>query len=429
MRRLAPTSVAFAALALPALAPAQAVEKPPLATIYGTLNVNFQVTQAKGATDPARDVERRNAVSTDSSNIGVRGELSVSEYAGATYQCETSANVDGIGTAGICNRNSRIGVTGMWGTLWYGNWDTPFKAAAYGTKADDPFMNTDVYGFQGIMGSPGFNYRSSGWSTASNTTTAGFDVRASNSVGYHSPKVYGLSVKLQYSANEFKNDTETQNPDLYGGVVNWDYGPIDAGAVKLSFSVLGAYERRDDGFALAAISPAASLAFGATAANTTGTTTAGRHTVDSAFRLGAGVQIDSPAGSTTLGGLFDQLKLEQGRAPAGAITEYKRSAWQIALKHRYQAHEIRARYSQAAEGDVTLNGGGGSTAGYGAKMFAVGYAYFFAPTFQAYLHFAQIKNDDNAQYTFTISGSPAVAGSTPKGADPLAVCLGLRYAF
>ena len=47
-------------------------------------------------------------------------------------------------------------------------------------------------------------------------------------------------------------------------------------------------------------------------------------------------------------------------AQAGAITEYKRGAWQLALKHRYQDFELRVRYSQAAKGDVTLNGGGGS---------------------------------------------------------------------
>ena len=438
MRRLRTTFLAFLALAaLPLLALAQAPAEPakpaeapaakppaPLATIYGTLNVNFQITQAKGATAATADVKRRNAVSTDSSNIGVRGGVDVNEYIGATYQCEISAALDGISPAGICGRNSRLGIKGNWGTLWYGNWDTPFKAAAYGTRADDPFMNTDVFGYQSIMGSPGFNYRSSGWSTASNTSTTGFDVRANNSVGYHSPKFHGLSAKLQYSANEFKNASGTQNPNLYGGVVNWDYGPLAAGDVKISFSVLGAYERRDDGFALAGINTTAAPAFLAAAANTTATSS-----VDSAWRVGAGVQVDWSAGATTLGGLVDQLTLEQGNAPVGAVTEYKRLAWQLAFKHRYEGHEIRARYSQADAGDVTLNGGGGSTDGYGAKMLALGYAYYITNSFQVYLHYAQIRNDLNAQYTLTIGGSPAVAGSTPRGADPLAVGLGLRYAF
>jgi predicted porin len=275
------------------------------------------------------------------------------------------------------------------------------------------------------MGSPGFNYRSGGWSTTSSTSTMGFDVRANNSVGYHSPKFHGLSAKLQYSADEFKNVSGTQNPQLYGAVINFDYGLTPAIAV----SVLAAYERHYDGYALVGINPAAALALGATAANTAGTATAAITSVDSAWRVGAGVQLDSPAGATTLSGLFEQLTQQQDKAPAGAITELKRSAWQLALKHRYGDHELRARYSQAAAGDVTLNGGGGSTTGYGASQLAVGYAYYFAASLQGYLHYTQIKNEANAQYTLTIGGSPTVAGSTPRGADPMAVGLGLRWAF
>ncbi len=430
----------------PAAKPAEP-PKPPLFTIYGTLDANGQYTKAGGATTgtpppnapstanlPA--VQGRGAASFDSSNIGIRGVLQVNEYAGATYQCETAASADGIFSptpTGICNRNSRIGITGNWGTLFYGNWDTPFKAAIYGTKADDPFNKTDVYGFQGIMGSPGFNYRSGSFSTASNSTTTGFDIRAQNSVGYHSPKIHGVSLKLQYSVNEFMNAIGTQDPSLYGAVLNWDYGP---------FSILAAYERHNDGFALAGINPAFAAtqtrgAFGATAANNAGTpitglVTTSNHTTDTAWRVGAGYQLDSPAGATTLSVLVDELTLKQDKAPTNAIKQYKRLAWQVALKHRIAEHEFRARYSMANDGDVTLPATSTavvSTKDYGASMLALGYAYYFAPSFNVYLHYAQITNKDNAQYTLTIGGSPAVAGATPRGADPMAVGLGVRYTF
>ena len=46
-----------------------------------------------------------------------------------------------------------------------------------------------------------------------------------------------------------------------------------------------------------------------------------------------------------------------------------------------------------------------------------------------YLHYAQITNEAQAQYTLTIGGSSAVAGATPRGADPMAVGLGIRYTF
>jgi predicted porin len=272
------------------------------------------------------------------------------------------------------------------------------------------------------MGSPGFNYRSSAYSIASDTTTKGFDIRAQNSVAYHSPKVSGLSAKLQYSANEFKSARGGQNPELYSGVVNFDYGPL---------SVFGAVDVHQDGFALAGINggtTAASRALGSTAANTVGADTAPLSETDYAWRAGAGYEL-AWIGTTTISGTFEMLQLKQDHAPAGAIKKYERNAYQVALKHRYGDHELRARWNQAEDGSVTLNGAGGSTTGYGASEIAVGYAYYFAKTFQMYLSFAQITNAKNAQYTVSIGGSPAVAGATPKGADPMAVGLGLRYAF
>jgi predicted porin len=411
------TGLALACLA-PVLVAAQEAPKATV-TVYGTINVNLQYTEAAGATTAANNVKSRFAVSTDSSNIGVRAALKLSDMLGGVAQCESSAAVDGINAAGICGRNSRVGLTGAWGTLFYGTWDTPFKAVAYGTKADDPFMNTDVFSFQSMMGSPGFNYRSGGWSTASNTQIIGFDVRANNSVAYHSPSWNGVSAKLQYSANEFQNATGTQSPQLFAAGVNWDYGP---------FSVLAAYETHGDGFGLAGINSAAGT-FGSTAVNGTGSATIPNSSSDSAWRVGAGYQLDSPAGATTIGALFEQLKYEQGGAPVGAVKEYKRTAWQVALKHRYGSHELRARYSTADAGDVTLNGATGSTTGYGASMYALGYAYYLTGALQAYVSYAKITNDNNARYTFSIGGSPAVAGATPAGADPSAVGLGCRFAF
>ncbi len=416
---LAQTPAEPAPAAPPPAEPAKPAEppKPKLFDWYGTLDANLQYTKASGATaGAAGNVAGRAAISFDSSNIGIRGTLMANEYAGATYQCETSATADGINVSGICNRNSRVGITGNWGTLWYGNWDTPFKGAFYGTKADDPFNKTDVYGFNSILSSPGFNYRSGAFSTASNTTIVGFDIRAQNSVGYHSPKFYGVSLKLQYSVNEFMNATATQDPSLYGAVLNWDYGP---------FSIFGAYEQHNDGWGLVGIN-GATLAFGATVANNA--TTAG-HTSDSAWRVGAGYELQWPAGATTLSAVYEDLTYKQDKALAGMVKKYQRAAWQVALKHRAGAHELRARYSMANDGSVTLVSGGGSTADYGASELALGYAYWIAPSFNVYLHFAQITNKAQGQYTFTIGGASAIAGATARGADPMAVGLGLRYTF
>lgn len=437
-------SLAALCLTLPALASAQAAAPAaaPAApkasvTVYGTINVNVQSTMAKDATVQTKSVDSRMAVSTDSSNVGVKAMADVAYGLSALAQCETSANVDAIGTAGLCNRNSRVGLShAQFGTLFYGNWDTPFKAASYGTKLDDPFGNTDVFGYQSLMGSPGFNARSGGWITAAaaaptgnvpypaGSAVHGFDTRANNSVAYHSPKLFGASVKLQYSVDEFAAANGRVNPNLFSAGVNYEWNGL---------SIAAAIERREDAFGLAVINgaaqgtTAAKPAFGATAGNTT---TLG--SVDMAWKVGAGYELGTPVGTTTVSFLVDNLTYAQDDAPANAIKEYKRLAWQIAAKHRYGDHELRARYNAAGEGDCDEADGSTitcDTADYGATQFTVGYALHLSKSAQAYLSYTKIMNDEKAAYTLTIGGAPAVAGATPAGADPQAVGLGIRYAF
>ncbi len=411
-----------AALAcLPAFAFAQAEgakaaeAKPLTAALYGTLNVNLQTTRQQGVA--ARDV-----LSTDSSNIGVKGAAELRYGLGATFQCETAADISGINIKAICNRNSRVGLTSPYGTLFYGNWDTPMKAGAYGTKADDPFGNTDVYAYQGILSSPGFNYRSGAFVGAGGATVGGFDIRAQDSVAYWSPKVQGVSLKAQWSVDEFKDKTGIIVPQLFGVVANFDQGPI---------SVYASFEDHEDAGGLATINKAATAtaaaapAFGATAANP-----ATKSARDWAFRAGAGVDLPSPFGVTTVSGAFDYIKFTQDSAAASSIKDYSRPAWQVAAKHRLKDHELRARFSQALNGSCTGVGFTCKTDGYGAHMLALGYAYYVAKSTQVYVHFAQITNKVNGQYTLSIGGdAEQIAGKTPKGADPRALGLGIRMAF
>jgi len=399
--------VAALTLALPFAALAQ-----PTVTgrVFGLLNLNLQNTRQSG-------VANRFAISTDSSNVGWLGDAEIQPWLKLLARCETTANINGISLSGICNRNSRVGVSTDWGTVFYGNWDTPFKAVAYGTKADDPFLDTDVFGYQSIMGSPGFNYRSGTFVTGPGTTVGGFDVRAGNSVAYWSPNIVGLSLKGQWSVNEFKNTSGTLSPWLFSVALNYDKGPL---------SLLVVYELHNDSFALNTVNGSTTRQFGATAANPTSIPSA-----DWAWRAGAGYELTSFLGSTRVGVLVDQLTLGQDGAPAGAVKEYQRLAWQVAFTQRIGNHEFRARYSMADSGDCQLVGVGTcSTNGYGAQDLTLGYAYYLAKNAHVFLSFVKIFNDTRAQYTFGVGGETStVAGVTTPGSDPSALGLGLRYAF
>jgi predicted porin len=413
--------VAALLVALPLLGTAQDKPAEPAVQIYGTLNVNLQYTSATGATDPAdvpdpffnpgADVDGRMAVSTDSSNIGFRGALAVAHELKAIYQCETSAGTDGEGAIALCNRNSRVGISGSWGTLFYGNWDTPFKAGHYGTKANDPFGNTDVYGFQGVLGSPGFGTRSSAYN-ASKPNTASFDQRAANSVAYWSPKFSGVSFKLQYSVNEFKvsddnNDaTHEDNPQLIAGVVNFDAGGLSVGVTA---------EMHKDSGGL-------------------GRTAADGSTSDLGWRVFAGYELPLGGGALTVMGMFEQLTYSQDSDSTGDPEDFSRMAWLLGAKFRTGNHELLGRFSQALSPTINLVGGGevpsDITDEMGAMSYALGYQYYLAKATSIYAYYTQIMNGELASYTFGVAGAAAVVGTNTKaGSDPMAAGLGIRMSF
>jgi predicted porin len=401
--------LAVLTVAVPGLAFAQAAAPAPVVQLYGTLNLNLQYAEASGATaGTASNVNPRFAVSTDSSNVGVRGSVDVLHGLKAVYQCETTANADGEGVSGICNRNSRLGVQGTFGTLFFGNWDTPYKAAFYGTKADDPFGNTDVYDAAAIIGSPGFGVRSAAFNNAAAAPNANFALRAANSVAYHSPKIANLaSFKLQWSTNEFRQAQGQVAPQLFSGVLNFDMGGL---------SVAAAAEYHEDAFGIRVGS----------AANTQNVAT-----TDIGLKAAAGYELPiAGMGAFTIQAAVEQLQYKQDDTTVG-IEEFKRLAWQVGAKFRTGNHELRARYSQALEPDIT-NAAGADVPGdeLGATDLAVGYAYHLSKAVQVYAYYTTIMNDDLARYTFATAGPATLVGAnTAAGTTLSAGGLGMRAAF
>jgi predicted porin len=97
-------------------------------TLYGTLNVDFERVEAKdtsrsgpgnnfvGAPSAlSPELDACNRVSSNASNIGLRGTEELGNGLKAIFQCESTAAIDG-GTAGLCTRNSHVCLSGAWGT-------------------------------------------------------------------------------------------------------------------------------------------------------------------------------------------------------------------------------------------------------------------------------------------------------------------------
>jgi predicted porin len=429
--------IAVLAVSLPLAASAQQAAAPaaPLYQIYGTLNVNGQYVEiSRPAYGKGTNIAGRTAVSTDSSNIGIRGTADTGQAGlSVVYQCETSAAVDGDGVSGICNRNSRLGLSHAYGTLFYGNWDSPYKAVWYGTKADDAFGNTDIYDAAGLMGSPGFKTKSSAGLSATGpavppatgtaaTGSATFNVRTANSVTYFSPKVEGVQLKAQYGTNERASNNGALTGALYSAALNYDRGPL---------SVLAAYERHDDWSGLNVVGAIPST--GAAGTNIVGA----KSTVDQGVRVGAGYEIGTPYGATTIGAVWELLTLGYANTHpplvADQVKEVKRQAIMGNLKHRMGNHELRLRYAYADHGSCKLfnptPGSTCTTAGFGAQQYALGYAYYLSAAAQVYAYYTRIENERNATYTFATGGPAALTAAWSAGADPIGAGLGLRYAF
>lgn len=421
-------------------APAGALAQGTNVTIYGTLNADFERVEAEDSSTsgtnslvrpltPALGVEleARNRVSSNSSNIGFRGTEDLGNGLKAIFQCESSTRVDNGGD-GFCTRNTHVGLSGNWGTAFYGQWDTPFKVI--GTRID-AFYATGIADGEAFYGTPGFGVANA---TVSGTpgalggngvlganANASFERRQGDSVQYWSPSWAGLSLRVGYSANEGKS---SDPPGAAPGVV----APVELDPYTWSASLTYnpgplllavAYERHIDWFGLNAVTPNAA----APAANNDSST-------DQGIRATVGYRL----GNTTLNVLWERLEYENDGGPAlvpgtafPTVEQYERDVWYVSLLHRMGNWTLRAYYAYADEGECDLVTGASCDADdTGADGFGIGASYSLSKRTDIYALYTQIDNDDLQAYTFGVNG---LRPGTASGFENRGIALGIRHAF
>lgn len=414
-------------------APGAALAQGSSVTIYGTFNVDFENVERDGATSvgstpntmvgaaliTGADLPSRNRVSSNSSNIGFRGTEDLGNGLKAIFQCESGVAVDtgaeSSSTGDFCTRNSHVGLSHAWGTVFYGNWDTPYK---FVSLRQDAFYATGIGVNDGIIGTPGFGVATATQAaplaigTAAN---ASFDRRQGDSVQYWSPNWNGLSFRVQYSANEAKsadNAVAEINPYIYGGAVVYENGPL---YVNL------AYERHEDYFGLSSLTAAAGVP-GATY----------DESEDQGIKFGVGYTF----GNTTLNFIYENLDYETNNSAVGAVTDYDRDAFYINLLHKIGAWTVRASYGHADEGDCSANGIACDSDELGADAYTVGASYSFSKRTDVYALYVYVDTDDLSSYNFGINalGNPATpggatAGTVGVGSAASGFGLGIRHTF
>lgn len=145
-------------------------------TIYGQFNVSLDRLD--------NDAESAWNVSSNSSRIGIRGDIGIEEGLKAIYQAETEIRAD-TGGGAWATRDTFLGLQGGFGTVRAGQFDTPVKAIGrrvelFGDQIGDARNLTRV---------------------AAGGNIARFDERPKNSVAYATPVFSGIQGIAHYSTN------------------------------------------------------------------------------------------------------------------------------------------------------------------------------------------------------------------------------------
>ncbi|NDP49311.1 MAG: porin [Sulfuriferula multivorans] len=332
--------------------------------IYG--NLHMSVDYLDNGNDSGTNV------SSNASSIGFKGSEDLGGGLNAIWQVESQINGDAGSTGGAFNsqRDTFVGLSGGFGTMRLGYFDTPTKQLS--RKLD--LFNNKIGDSRNVL--------------RSNATTGtggnAWEERFNNGVRYDTPSFGGFTANVHYSTNfDSTGATATNNNDAYSVGANYANGPLFVGAT---------YQRNN--LATPAVPPV-----GFTGDETN-------------MRLGAGFNM----GDLKLVALYS--KSEDQRGTNGA----DRDVWGVGAGYKLGNGEIKAQYYKASDED-------GSVASTGAKMYAVGYDYNLSKRTQAYVAYSKTKNDSGAQFSAMGGGGHGDNLVSLAGQDPSAISLGMIHKF
>ena len=395
-----------------AMAAAHAAAQDGTTQIYGTFNVDVESVSARGS------VPARTRVTQNSSNIGFRGTERINPDALVFWQVESGVPVD-AGNGTFASRNSAVGFKSKWGTLFLGQWDTPYKSIS---GAVDPMYFTGITYSGAIIGTPGFNVgpvtiaapaTSSDGRTFRNVANASFERRQGNSIQYWTPDFHGAVLKAAYSVDEAKaqSPSATQvDPYILSASAEWQSG---------IFYAAYAYELHADYFGLDALAPAAEA-----------TLVAGDPNRPSARDIGHKLIARVKFGGTQLGVIAERLRYGKSAEHAvtpGALSRYQRDAYAIALLQKVgAAGTIRALVGKARDGRCEhFDASPCDSHGLGARQFSIGYSYTLSRRTDVYAFHTRVDNEERGSYPFA---NGAGLGAAP-GAENIGYVLGIRHTF
>jgi predicted porin len=372
--------------------------------IYGTLYPFTEYTQAKSATaGSAADLDGRFRMRVGTSNLGFRGGLPITDTLKLIWQVESAVPLDGdTPPAGaIASRNSHVGFASDYGTLIFGNWDTPWKWAHVTTI--NPIRAGYDWDYTMVLSTPGYGVNAIGG------TAASFERRAPNSIQYWSPNVSGFTLRLTYSLDEGKTQanpaamppTVAVDPYLIGANLNYE---------GFGFRVRYAFELHKDFFGLSQLG-------GNGASATNGSSTDVGHALTIQYLTSS---TDAPTRLVLAG---DLLQYKDDDSAPGAINEYTRPGVYALVEQAFGPHHVFGAFGMGLEGSCELVGGADCAASdkTGAMYLNLGYLYAITAATNVHATFYDVINDDGGRF-----GS---LGGIAAGADQIGFGIGVIHVF
>jgi predicted porin len=409
----------------------------PLVEIYGTLVPFLEYGHTKGATAPGQympvgtmgtakdgpslvpaaaytgiNQSSRGVMDPSTSNIGFRGGVELMPNLSVTWQVESQIPIEGTGPANTwASRNSNVGLTGNWGTLFYGSWDTPYTWTT--RTLVNPIRSGNVTDYNSIINNPGFGVASvTTQSTRANASPdAAFERRQGNSVQYWTPNISGFSARLGYSVNEGRAAGTPMAPSISpivaSGSLAYENGP---------FKLRQGFEVHYDYFG---------MSFQGTGVMPD--TPTNRASTDWGSKTVAQFTSSVPGFETRVVGIAELLSYKNKDTVMNDINEHSRWSFYGLIDQAFGKHHLWVGGGKALEGKCSRVGGAMPciTTGLSAIDTVVGYLYHLNKSTDIWLAGYRISNDFAASYT----GSPPLGAAPAPGASVEAFGLGILYTF
>jgi predicted porin len=388
-------------LAAPLAAQAQTAN----VTLYGRLNMTYELVTGKQADGSNPNVSR---LSSNSSRLGVRGTESLGGGLNAVFQIESNVSGDtgNSSSSGFASRETFVGLQGAWGTFKVGKFLMPYDDL-HPIFGNVPTYTTSILSTADL------------WSQGTLSKFAGgFDARLGNSLRYDSPVYSGFNYSAQISLRDssgFADNTtiSTAAPIAFGGdngnhteevrhayvwglAGYYNNGPIQAGVgyernVKVRGPTL-------DDYAL---------------------------TVTGGYNFG----VVRPAL------VYERLDYD---TPTGSL---KRDLWGVSVTAPMGPGAWYFFWAKAGNGKGSAVDGtrvGGLTKGSdtSSDQWELSYTYPLSKRTQVYAGYVKLQNDSRAAYTFninpyTINTTCVTESNCPNGSNgkPGGLVLGLIHLF